>query len=353
VGITKLHEGYDVALLDLDGVVYLGTTAIPSAPPALRRAKDAGMRLAYVTNNASRTPAAVADLLRGMDVPAEAGDVVTSPQAAARLLADKLSPGAKVLVIGSIALRMAIRERGLRPVSSAAEDPQAVVEGFVPGIGYPALAEGGLAVRAGALFVGTNGDSTLPSPRGIAPGNGSLLRVIAHATGVEPVIAGKPELPLHRESIIRTGARTPLVIGDRLDTDIEAASRAGADSLLVLTGVSGPADLPVAPPQHRPTYIARTLDALLEPYPDVMPDSDEGFACGGWTARWAGAAITLDDAGSGSDPGSADPGSADPIDGLRALCAAAWSREGTAPEAVAAALSRLALLAGFGARLTR
>ena len=175
-----------------------------------------------------------------MDVPARPADVVTSPQAAARLLADKLPPGAPVLVIGSLALRMAVRERGLRPVSSASDSPLAVVQGYAPGIDYHAFAEGGLAVHAGALFVGTNADSTLPGPRGIQPGNGSLLRVIAHATGTEPVIAGKPELPLHHESIIRTGARCPLVVGDRLDTDIEAANRAAADSLLVFTGVSAP-----------------------------------------------------------------------------------------------------------------
>ena len=331
---APLHENYDVALLDLDGVVYLGGTAIPSAPPALRRAKAAGMHLAFVTNNASRTPAAVAELLRSMDVPAQAADVVTSPQAAARLLADKLPPGSPVLVIGSIALRMAIRERGLRPVSSASDSPVAVVQGYVPGIDYQALAEGGLAVRAGALFVGTNADSTLPGPRGIQPGNGSLLRVIAHATGVEPVIAGKPELPLHHESVIRTGARRPLVVGDRLDTDIEAASRAATDSLLVLTGVSRPAELPVAPPEHRPTYLALTLDALTEAYPEVIL-KDDAATCNGWTARWLhhpgqGASITLDGTGA-------------PIDGLRALCAAAWSREGTTAGAVSAALSRIAL----------
>jgi len=331
---VKLHETYDVALLDLDGVVYLGATPIPSAPSALQRAKAAGMRLAYVTNNASRTPAAVAELLRSMDVPAQEQDVVTSPQAAARLLADKLPSGAKVLVIGSLALRLAIRERGLRPVSSAAEQPQAVVQGYVPGIDYQALAEGGLAVRAGALFIGTNADSTLPGPRGIQPGNGSLLRVIAHATRVEPIIAGKPELPLHRESIIRTGARNPLVVGDRLDTDIEAANRAGADSLLVLTGVSHPAELAVAVPEQRPTYVALTLDALLEPYPDVIREAD-AHACGGWTARWRpqagqGEAIVLDGDGA-------------PVDGLRALCAAAWSRRGTDSAAIVAALAQLGL----------
>ena len=335
MGTQALHENYDVALLDLDGVVYLGSAAIPSAPPALQRAKAAGMRLAYVTNNASRTPAAVAELLRSMDVPADTSDVVTSPQAAARVLADKLPVGARVLVVGSMALRMAVRERGLRPVTTALEKPQAVVQGYAPGVDYAALAEGGLAVRAGALFVATNADSTLPGPHGIQPGNGSLVRVIAYASGVEPLIAGKPELPLHRESTIRTGARNPLVVGDRLDTDIEAACRAGADSLLVLTGVSGAADLPVAPPERRPTYLALTLDALTEPYPDVVPKED-GYFCGGWTARWAGDVITLD--------GSADgPSGSAPIDGLRALCRAAWSREGTSAAAVAAALDSLKL----------
>jgi glycerol-1-phosphatase len=308
---SALHEKYDVALLDLDGVVYIGGTAIPGAPEALQKAKQHGMRLAYVTNNASRTPAAVAALLTGMQVPAHPDDVVTSAQAAARLLAERLPPQAPVLVIGSTALRLAIRERGLRPVSTAAEHPLAVVEGYAPGIAYAGLAEGGLAVRAGALFVGTNADSTIPGPRGIAPGNGSLLQVIAHATGVSPIIAGKPEPPLHRESVIRTGAKTPLVVGDRLDTDIEAARGDGADSLFVLTGVSRPAELLLAPPQRRPTYVAQTLDALLHPYPEVTRTAD-GFADGGWTAlRQASGQLAL-------------KGSGAAIDGLRALCAAAW-----------------------------
>jgi HAD superfamily hydrolase (TIGR01450 family) len=333
--VTNLRAAYDVALLDLDGVVYIGGTAIPGAPEALRKAKQAGMRLAYVTNNASRTPAAIAALLQGMDAPAQPEDVVTSAQAAARLLADKLPAKAKVLVIGSTALRLAIRERGLVPVSTAAEDPQAVVQGYAPGIDYVRLAEGGLAVRAGALFVGTNADSTLPGPHGIQPGNGSLLRVIAHATGVEPVIAGKPEPPLHRESVIRTGAENPLVVGDRLDTDIEAACRAGSDSLLVLTGVSRPADVVAAPEGQRPTYIGETLDMLLESYPEISVH-DGVAACGGWTAARDGGTLTL-------------KGDGAPVDGLRALCAAAW----TAPEPVSAKQAEVALSELHAAGLPR
>jgi glycerol-1-phosphatase len=329
VKTTQLHEKYDVALLDLDGVVYIGGSPIPGAPEALHNAKQTGMRLAYVTNNASRTPAAVAALLSAMNVPADPADVVTSAQAAARLLAEKLPPKARVLVIGSTALRLAVRERGLTPVSTAADEPAAVVQGYGPGIGYGILAEGGLAVRKGALFVGTNADSTLPGPHGIQPGNGSLLQVIAYATGTSPIIAGKPEPPLHRESVIRTGAKNPLVVGDRLDTDIEAARRAGADSLLVLTGVSHPADVVLAPPQQRPTYIAETLDALLEAYPDVTR-ADDGAACGGWTAA-------RDDTGQLTLRGSGKA-----IDGLRALAVAVWASHGTTTaEHIDAALTTL------------
>lgn len=219
-----LDTAYDVALLDLDGTVYLSGAAIPGAAEALRKADAAGMRLAYVTNNASRTPAAIAALLTGFGIPAAARDVVTSAQAAARMLAERLPAGAPVLVVGGSGLRMALRERGLRPVSAAAEQPQAVVQGYSPDITYSLLEQGGLAVGAGALFVASNADLTLPTRYGIQPGNGSFIQVIATATGVRPLVAGKPEPPLHHESVLRTGAKRPLVVGDRLDTDIERAA---------------------------------------------------------------------------------------------------------------------------------
>jgi HAD superfamily hydrolase (TIGR01450 family) len=330
-----LAAAYDVLLFDLDGVVYIGGTAIPGAPEALQRARRDGAHVAYVTNNASRTPAAVAALLESMGAPVTEADVVTSAQAAARLLADKLPPGSRVLVIGATALRLAVRERGLIPVSTAAEHPAAVVQGYGPGIDYGRLAEGGLAVRAGALFVATNADSTLPGPHGTQPGNGSLLKVIEYATGAVPVVAGKPEPPLHRESVIRTGAQRPLVIGDRLDTDIEAAYNTGTDSLLVLTGVDSPRTVTLAPRHRRPTYIAETLDALLEPYPEVTV-TGSGVTCGGWTAT-ADAAGHLALAGHGTA-----------IDGLRALAAAAWAasdaRGQLADDQVKPALDQLAAL---------
>jgi glycerol-1-phosphatase len=323
-----LCRGYDVALLDLDGVVYIGGQAVPGAREALEQAQRGGMRLAYVTNNASRTPAAVAQILTGMGMPATPSDVVTSAQAAARLLAERLPAGAPVLVIGGMGLRVALRERGLRPVSTAAAQPAAVVEGFAPQVDYSALAQGGLAVRAGALFVGTNADLTIPNPQGIAPGNGSLLEVIRTATKQTPIIAGKPEPPLHHESVIRTGAKHPLVVGDRLDTDIEAAYRVGADSLLVLTGVTDAADAVLAPPHQRPTFVADDLSGLVEPQTAVTADGD-GFGCGGWTARWSGQQLSLD-------------GDGRRIDALRALCAAAWTRDDVTEDAVKSALDTMA-----------
>ncbi len=325
-----LDSANDVALLDLDGVVYLGGTPISGAAEALRKAGAAGMRLAYVTNNAFRTPAAIAALLTSFGVPATREDVVTSAQAAARLLAERLPAGAPVLVIGGSGLRMALRERGLRPVSTAIDKPQAVVQGYAPDISYSLLAEGSLAVAAGALFVASNADRTLPSRRGRQPGNGLLLAVIATATGVQPLVAGKPEPPLHNESVLRTGARHPLVVGDRLDTDIEAAHRVGADSLLVLTGVTGPAEAVLAPPSQRPTYLAEDLAGLLEPHPGIT-EEDGGFSCGGWTARPDGDRLEL-------------TGNGERIDGLRALCAAAWTRgaaNGVSEESVRPAIERL------------
>ena len=321
---------YDVALLDLDGVVYLGGHPIPGAAEALGKAVASGMRLAFVTNNASRTPAAVAAQLTALGVPAMAQDVITSAQAAARLLAERLPPGAPVLVVGGIGLRVAVRERGLRPVSVASERPAAVVQGYTPGLTYELLAEGALAVAAGAWYVASNADATLPTPRGRQPGNGSLIQVIATATGRSPVVAGKPEPPLHAEAVARSGARHPLVVGDRLDTDIESAVRSGADSLLVLTGVTRPVDVVLAPAGCRPTYLAEGLAGLLVPHPAVTASGDS-YSCGGWQARREGhGGIVLSGSGTG-------------MDGLRALCAAAWSGPGLSAEQAAAALAPLDL----------
>lgn len=323
-----LAEAYDAALLDLDGVVYLGGSAVPGAADSLAKAGAAGLRVAFVTNNSSRTPSAIAAQLTGLGVAAAAADIVTSAQATARLLAERLPPGAAVLVVGGMGLRMALRERGFRPVSVAAGRPAAVVQGYAPDISYSLLAEGGLAVAAGAWFVASNADSTLPTARGRQPGNGALAQVIATATGRQPVVAGKPEPPLHAEAVARTGASRPLVVGDRLDTDIEGAARAGADSLLVFTGVSRPRDAVLAPPGQRPAYLAAGLAGLLEPHPAVAA-ADGAFRCRGWeAARGSGGRLRLS-------------GHGEWLDGLRALCAAAWSEGQVTAAAADAALAAL------------
>jgi glycerol-1-phosphatase len=312
--------------------VYLGGKAVPGAARALEQAAARGMRLAYVTNNASRSPSAIAAQISGMGVAASASDVVTSAQAAARLLAERLPSGSPVLVVGANALRIALRERGLRPVSVAADRPLAVVQGYTPDLNYGLLTEAALAIRAGASYVATNTDPTLPTQRGLQPGNGSLVQVLVTATGVRPEVAGKPETPLHAEAVQRTGATRPLVVGDRLDTDIEGGVRNGADTLLVLTGVSTPADAVLAVPRQRPAYLARDLGGLLTSQPEVSQAGDGEFGCGGWTARLTADGGKLELSGSG-----------DPVDGLRALCAAAWSGGEVSPEAAASAVQGLDL----------
>jgi len=340
--VRALAAEYDVALLDLDGVVYNGPDAVPGAASALAAARQAGMRLAFVTNNASRSPSAIAEQLSRQGVPATSADVVTSAQAAATVIANRFPPGSPVLVAGAIGLRLALRERGLRPVSVAADRPVAVAQGYAPDMSYGLLAEAGVAVRDGAFFVATNSDSTLPTPRGPQPGNGSLLQVIITATGKQPVVAGKPETPLHAEAVARTGAQRPLVVGDRLDTDIEGAVRGGADSLLVLTGVTTAQGAVLAAEGRRPTYLAADLGGLLELQPPVGPrgarSAGDGapapagsvFRCGGWEARRPAVSAPLELSGHGAW-----------IDGLRALCAAAWSGAQISPEMAVAALTVL------------
>ncbi|MEV5202409.1 HAD hydrolase-like protein [Streptomyces sp. NPDC053720] len=312
---TALSEAYDTALLDLDGVVYAGGHAIVHAVDSLGAARDGGMHLAYVTNNALRTPAAVAAHLTEIGVPAEPADVITSAQAVARLMADQLPAGARVLVVGGEGLRVALRERGLVPVESADDEPVAVAQGYGgPDMAWGRFAEAAYAIARGVPWFASNTDLTIPSARGIAPGNGAAVEVVRIATGAEPQVAGKPLPPMHRETVLRTGAERPLVVGDRLDTDIEGAFNGGVDSLLVLTGVTDAAQLVAALPEHRPTYIDADLRGLLTGQPEVT-ESGEGFGCGGWTASARGDELVL-------------AGDGDVIDGLRALCGAAWTYAG-------------------------
>lgn len=258
----RLDDGYDLLLLDLDGTVYRGVEPVPGAVEALTGTDMARM---FVTNNASRRAPEVADKLHGMGVAAEAEQVMTSAQAAAALLAEQVPAGSAVLVLGAPALAAEVSYAGLVPVERADQAPVAVVQGFDPDLDWRRLAEGALAVRAGALWVASNVDSTLPSERGLLPGNGSLVAALRTATGQEPVVAGKPAAMIMEHAVQRAGARRPLAVGDRLDTDIAGAVAAGLDALLVLTGVSSAADVLHAGAAHRPRYIAADMSALARP----------------------------------------------------------------------------------------
>ncbi len=329
-----LARRYDVALLDLDGVIYVGPTGVPGAAEALAGARSAGMRLAFVTNNALRTPAAVAAHLTELGVPADPAEVITSSQAACRVLAERL-PGARVLVVGGEGLRVAAVEAGLTVVDSADDEPAAVVQGYSPDVGWRQFAEATVAINRGAYWLATNLDVTLPSARGPLPGNGSLVAAIRSATGVEPPFAGKPDPAMHRESLLRSGAKNPIVVGDRLDTDVLGATRVGCDSLLVLTGVTTASILLAAPAGQRPTYLAAGLAGLLTAHPVPAAAGPAAWSCGGWTATRADGVLL---AGAGGED----------LDALRALCAAAWSGAVAGPvsaagPAAAGVLARLGL----------
>ena len=287
-----LWERYDVAMLDLDGVVYVGPDAVPGAPAHLADARAAGLHLAYVTNNASRTPDTVAAHLRELGIDAEDGDVVTSAQAAARVLAGDLPEGAPVFVIGGEGLEVALTEEGLRPVQDAAEEPVAVVSGFHRDLRWSTVIDGAILVRAGLPWVASNTDMTVPTPDGPGPGNGALVRVVAEFADREPVVAGKPRPPLFEETLRRVGGSRPLVVGDRLDTDIEGANATGYDSLLVMTGVTDLGQLVSARPELRPTYVAADLGGLGRAH--RQPEVDGKAVCaGGWRATVGDAGLEV------------------------------------------------------------
>ena len=309
----SLSALYDLAMLDLDGVVYVGPDAVPGAAKALEIARANGMRLAYITNNASRTPHEVAEHLRELAMPEVSdGDVVTSAQAVAHLVADAVPAGSPVLLVGGDGLRSPLEERGLRCVASMDDGPVAVVQGFHPDVGWRQLSEASFAIQAGLPWFASNTDMTIPTSRGIAPGNGSLVQAIRNATGVSPIVAGKPEKALFDETIERVGGEHPLVVGDRLDTDIDGAINAGTDSLAVLTGVSTLQEIVDAAPKHRPTFISADLAGLNETHAEIEYDADRA-RCGSATALVRDDVVSVED----GDPMS--------VDALRAVVGLAWS----------------------------
>ncbi|WP_194408854.1 HAD-IIA family hydrolase [Microbacterium cremeum] len=309
-------DGVDVVLADLDGVVYAGAGALPYAVESLEAARE-GRALGYITNNASRTDASVAAHLTELGLATAARDVVTSPQAAMRLLSSRIAPGSTVLVVGGDGLVVEVEKAGFVVTRSADEHPAAVVQGFAPEVGWAQLAEAAFALKVpeeegGIPWIATNTDWTIPQSRGVAPGNGTLVSAVHTAVGRLATVAGKPEVPIFEEATARFGAQRPLFLGDRLDTDILGANRAGMASALVLTGIDRPKHVLAAPEGSRPTYILGDLRELHEPYPEVQVR--DGVA----TVR--GARVAIDD----PDIRIVSEGER-PIDLVRAGAAAIWS----------------------------
>lgn len=309
-------DGIDTILADLDGVVYAGPNALPFAVDSLNDAAKSA-RLGYITNNAARTDASVAEHLSSLGLRVHATDVVTSPQAAMRLMAQIVPPPATILVVGGAGLVDEVQKAGYTVTRSAEDVPSAVVQGFAPEVAWTDLAEAAFALRVpeaegGIPWIATNMDWTIPRERGVAPGNGTLVSAVHTAVGRLATVAGKPESPIFEEALARFEAQKALFIGDRLDTDILGANRVGIESVLVLTGIDRPKHVLAAPDGSRPTYILGDLRELHEPYPEAI-ERDGVFEVNGAAVRVSGTDVEIV-----SD-------SARQIDLLRAGAAAIWA----------------------------
>ena len=310
-----LVEEHDLVMLDLDGVVYVGEHAVPGAAEHLAGARAAGASLAFVTNNASRTPDVVARHLTDLGVEAATDDVVTSAQAAARLVLERHGGGARVLALGGEGVHAALAAEGLTTVGPE-DGPDLLVTGYGRDVRWSELMRAAVALVEGLPWIACNTDHTIPTPAGRAPGHGVQVRMLADFAGVEPVVAGKPSRPLLDETVRRVGGRSPLMVGDRLDTDVDGALAVGVPSLLVLTGVT---DLPVlaeAPAGGRPSYVSRDLRGLLVRHPAVEVDEGGAARCGAWEAVVRDGRLDV-------RPGHGDD--ADPDDWWRAAATACWT----------------------------
>lgn len=257
-----LIDAHDGVLFDLDGVLYAGAGAVPGAVEAVTALKDRGLRCAFVTNNASRSAEQVAAHLSELGIPAQPQEVYGSAPAGVRLMTERLPGGSTVLVTGSSYLRGLVQEAGFTVVERASDRPNAVIQGFDPTLGWEDLAEAAYAINAGATWFATNLDLSIPRAEGIAPGNGALAAAITHATGQHPQAAGKPE-PVLFEQAAGLELSAPLVVGDRLDTDILGGNRAEFTTALVLTGIDSAESAAGAAADHQPRWILRTLDDLF------------------------------------------------------------------------------------------
>lgn len=292
-----LIDAYDGAMFDLDGVVYLGPVAVEGAVAGIARLRERGTTVGFVTNNAARSPDAVARHLTELGIQASASDVVTSAQAAARLVAERFGAGTKTLVVGGSGVAEAVAEAGLVAVYAAEDAPVAVIQGYGFELVWQELNEAAVAINRGAHWVATNTDPTRPTDRGLVPGNGAAVDAVRTAVDHDPEVAGKPYRPLIDDTMRRLALSRPIFVGDRVDTDIAGAVNADLDSLLVLSGSHGVTELLIATPGQRPTHLGHDLRALLDA-PLVVEPVPEGNRCGSVRAYVSGRELIIEGSGS-------------------------------------------------------
>ena len=241
-------------VFDLDGVVWLAGRAIPGAPEAVNGLRDEGHRVAFVTNNSTPTVAEYVARLGAAGIEVDPGELATSSQAAASMLA----AGTRVACVGGPGVREALESRAVELVG-VADDPEAVVVGRSLDLDFAELAAASTAIRGGARFIATNTDATFPTPHGPEPGAGALIAYLQVGSGRTAEVAGKPEGAM--AELVRSRYGQPdIVVGDRAETDGAFATRIGAPFALVLTGVTQRSDLPVHP---SPALVADDLAAAV------------------------------------------------------------------------------------------
>jgi HAD superfamily hydrolase (TIGR01450 family) len=313
---APLREHFDVALTDLDGVLFRGNAPVKHGADAVAAARKAGLKFVFVTNNASRPPRMAAAKLGSVRIPAEREDVVTSAQAGVALMAEHISPGERVLVVGGHGLSEAVTAAGFKLATAAIERPAAVIQGWNPALQWRDLEEAAYAIEGGSAYFATNLDKNIPTEFGLAPGNGAMVQALVVTTGVVPKASGKPHALIFHLAAARADAKRPFVIGDRLDTDLGGANNAGYPGLLVLTGVNTAADAFLARPPERPRLIGGDLRCLARPHRAPVRDGRHWVAAG--ARAWVdGNRLLVED-------GAAPAGAAPSDEAVRAAAAAAW-----------------------------
>ena len=309
---AKVFDQFETLLLDLDGVIYEGNNKIVDAVESITTLSETGIKVGYVTNNSSRKPETIADQLRGFGLTLSAEKIISSAQAGVELLERMIPAGSKVLVVGGEGLRFEVVNAGFELVKLSDDMPAAVIQGFAPDVGWNDLAEASYSIQGGAKWVATNKDWTIPREKGLAPGNGTLVSAVHTAVGQLPVVAGKPERAIFETAMRKFATKSAIYVGDRLDTDVVGANKAGLGSGLVMTGVTTRKELLAAKADSRPKFILGTLKDLLSPYREPVK-TKRGYKLGDAEVELLGEKVVV----SFGDPAS--------LDALKAACLTIWN----------------------------